>query len=74
MKNSNPSTGTIYLNNSSDSTKNSTIKLDDFPNGRSEIEYGDGRKYFGFINKRNLAPHGEGTALFPDTSKYEGNW
>jgi hypothetical protein len=74
MSNSNPKTGKIILKNPHDQTKTHTIILDNFPTNKSEIVYGDGRKYYGFINKRSYAPQGEGTAVFSDNSKYDGNW
>lgn len=74
MEDSTPRSGVVTLHNSHDESKSYKITLNNFPEGRSEIQYGDGRRYYGFINKRSFAPEGQGVASFPDGSKYEGNW
>lgn len=74
MRDSNPYSGKIVLSNPNDESKSHTILIDCFPEHKSEIEYADGRKYTGYINRKSFAPHGEGVAVFPDTSSYDGHW
>lgn len=74
MAGSAPRSGVVKIHNNHDESKSYTITLNNFPEGRSEIEYGDGRRYYGFINKRSFAPEGQGVATFLDGSKYEGSW
>jgi hypothetical protein len=48
--------------------------LNNYPEGKSIIDYNDGRHFEGYINRKTFAPHGEGTVTFPDKSEYNGNW
>ena len=72
MKNSYPQTGILSINNENDPKKSSIITLTNFPHEKTKIQYGDGRFYEGFVNKRTFAPENKGIAYFLDTSHYDG--
>ena len=66
MENSFPKDGTVDIPKSSDSSKSLKIIFNNFPHGHTTIQYEDGRVYTGEVNRRTLAPEGEGTVVFHD--------
>lgn len=71
---SQPSTGTLVVNNRNDEEKSYTVTLNNYPENKARITYKEGRQYEGDINCTRFVPHGVGTARYNNNSIYSGEW